>query len=121
MSSHCDSVGEEPDIVSLRKGIQSLALLRALRIQRCRKLLGRSQRQLWSRAAVAVASASAAAPIQSLDQELPYAARVAIKRNKKYTQRNVPNIASENIYPPGHHTPGMLWVTNAFFLKALQA
>ena len=37
-SSHCGSAGKEPDIVSMRMLVQSLAPISGLRIQGCHKL-----------------------------------------------------------------------------------
>ena len=51
--------------------------------QCCCKLQCRSQMQLESGVAVAVAVAGKAAPIQPLAWELPYATGVAIKRKKE--------------------------------------
>ena len=50
----------------------SLASLSVLRIQHCHKLQHRSQMQLRSGIGVAVAQATAAAPIRPLAWELPY-------------------------------------------------
>ena len=71
-------------LVSMRTQLQSLALLSELRIQHCRELWYRSQTQFksgtllwpWHRPA-------AAAPIQPLAQELPYATGAALKKNKE--------------------------------------
>ena len=56
-SSHCVSVDQEPNIMSMKMQVQSLALLSRLRIQLCCKLWHSSQRQLGSDVAVAVVQA----------------------------------------------------------------
>ena len=71
------------DIESMRMQVQSLAWLGELRIQRCYQLWYRSKTQLRSTVAVAVASISAAAPIQPLAQELSYAAGVSLKTKNR--------------------------------------
>ena len=73
-------MGQEPNIVSMRMQVQSLAWLSALRIWRCYKLWCRSQMQLRSRVALAVVQAETGALIEPLAQELPYAAGVALKK-----------------------------------------
>ena len=75
----------------MRLRVRSLALLSGLRIRCCRELWCRLQTRLGSGMAVAVHTA--AAPIQLLAWELPYAAGVALKTNKqkkkKEKKRNV--------------------------------
>ena len=74
---------EEPDIVSVRMWVQSLASLSGLRILSCCKLWPRLQIWLRSTVALTVAQASAAAPVQPLPQELLYAIGMAMKRKKE--------------------------------------
>ena len=73
--------------VSVTMQVRSLVSLSGLRIQLCHKLWHRSQMRLGYSAAVAVAQASAAAPIQPLTNELPYATAVALKRKRKRKER----------------------------------
>ena len=63
--------------------VPSLALLSGLGIQHCCKLWHKSQMWLESSTTVAVVQASAAAPIQTLAQELPYVPGVAVEKKKK--------------------------------------
>ena len=86
-SSHGGSADWEPNPVTVRMRVQSLASFSGLRIWRCCKLSHRSQMGfgwvllwLWCRPA-------GAAPIQLLAQELPYAAGAAIKRKKKELEK----------------------------------
>ena len=58
-------------------------LLSGLRIRCCCKIQLRLQMQLRSGVALAVGQAAAAALIQSLAQELPYAADAALEKKKK--------------------------------------
>ena len=51
-SSPRSSAGEEPNIISVRIWVGSLALLRGLRIQHCRELWHSSQ--MWLKSGVAV-------------------------------------------------------------------
>jgi len=51
-SSHCDSSGKVPDIVSVRLQVQSLALLSGLRIWHCCKLC---RLQMWLQTGVTMA------------------------------------------------------------------
>ena len=53
-SSRCGSVGQGPDVVSVRMRVQSLASLSELKIWHCCRLWHRSQVQLGSCVAVAV-------------------------------------------------------------------
>ena len=77
-SSHCGSVGQEPDIVSTRMRVWSLASLSGLGIRIAASCgLDLVLLWLWHRPA-------AAALIQSLYWEHPYASDTAIKR--KYIQ-----------------------------------
>ena len=64
--------------VSMKMQVWSLTSLGGLRIQPCCKLQHRLQKQLGSRVAMAVASL-----IWPLAQELPYAASVAITRERR--------------------------------------
>ena len=63
----------------MRIQVQYLALLSGLRIWHCCKLQYRLQMQLGSHVAVAVVQPVAAATIQPLAWELPYATGVALK------------------------------------------
>ena len=67
----------------MRMQVQSLASLSRLKIRRCCKLWCRLQMWLGSSVAVAVAQASAAAPIKHLARELPYDTGVVVKRKKE--------------------------------------
>ena len=82
-SSRYGSVGWGHNIVSARLRVQFLALLSGLQIQCCCKLWHRSQMWLRSGVAVAVAWASAVAPIGPLVQELPYVAGAAMTKKRK--------------------------------------
>ena len=53
-SSHCVAEGQEPDTVSVKTQVQSLASLGGLRIQHCHELQHKLQMQLSSGVAVAV-------------------------------------------------------------------
>ena len=66
-------------------GVQSLASLSGLRIQRCRELWCRAQTRLGSRVAVAWCRPAATAPIRPLAWKPLYAAGAALKKqtNKK--------------------------------------
>ena len=83
-NSHCGSVGQELDIVSLRMCIWSLTSLSGLKVQLLLKVCGVDCRNtsdllllwLWCRP-------EAVALIQPPDWELHYAAGVAIKKKKK--------------------------------------
>ena len=68
----------------VRMRVQSLASLTELSIRHCHKLWHRSQRQLRSGIAMAVSVAEAAALIQPLAWELPYATGVALKNKNKF-------------------------------------
>ena len=76
-------------LVSMRIQVWSLASLSRLRIQGCCRLQCRSQTWLRSGVTVAMAQASAAAPIRPLAWELPCAAGAAFKttQNKKHCGR----------------------------------
>jgi len=67
-------------LVSMQTQVQSLALLSELRIWCCRELWCRSQ--TWLGSSVAVAVLYATAPIRPLAWEPPYAAVVALRRQK---------------------------------------
>ena len=68
---------------TMKLPVPSRASLSGLKIQPCRELSCRSQMQLRSGIAVAVAWSAAVAPIQPLAWELSYAMGVALKRKKK--------------------------------------
>ena len=76
-------------LVTVRLRVRSLALLSGLKIRCCCELWCRSQRQLGSHIAVAVAVARSAAvgSIPPLAWELPYVAGVAIKSKNKQTNK----------------------------------
>ena len=72
------------NLVSMRTWVQYLVLLSGLRIQRCCELWRRSQMQLGTGVAVAVAyRLTAAALICPLTWKLPYAMSVALQRQKR--------------------------------------
>ena len=74
--------------MSVRMQVQSLASLTGLRIWRCHKLQYTSQMRLGSGVTMAVAyRLAAAALIQLLGWEFPYAAGVALKRKKIKTKQ----------------------------------
>ena len=66
----------------MRLRAQSLALFSGLRIGHCHELWCRSQTQLGSGIAVAVAQAAATAPIRPLAWEPPNAAGAALEKAK---------------------------------------
>ena len=72
---------------SVRKQVWPLASLSRLRIWHGHELWCRSQMQLGSGIAVAVAWASGYSPIRPLACKLPYAVGVAPKRQKNYKKR----------------------------------
>ena len=76
-------------LVSMRMRIQSLASLSGLRIQCQHKLQGRSQMQLRSGIAVAVAQAGSCGSDQPGAWEFPYAAGAALKRQKKKRKKKI--------------------------------
>ena len=79
----------------MRIQVQSLAPLNGLRIWHCRELWCRSQRQLESGIAVAVARPVATAPIQPLAWEFPNATGAAQKKTKKKKKKNLQCIFTE--------------------------
>ena len=66
----------------MRLWVRFLASLTGLRIQRCHELWCRSQMQLGSGVAVALGRPAATAPNGLLAWEPPFAAHVALKRQK---------------------------------------
>ena len=73
----------------MRTQVQSLALLRGFRIQRCRELWCRSQTRLGSCVTGAVGlwhRPAAAAPIQALAWEPPHASSAALKKKTNNAQ-----------------------------------
>ena len=75
----CENVGQTPK--SEWPGFICQSIIQERMIQRCYKLQHRSQRWFRPGDAVAVAWASAAAPIWPVAQELPYVAGAAIRKN----------------------------------------
>ena len=67
----------------MRSGVRSLASLSGLRVWRCHELWCRSQMRLGSAWLWLWCRLAAAAPIQALAWEPPYAAGAALKRQKK--------------------------------------
>ena len=82
---------------TMRLWVRSLALLNGLRIQRCRELWCRSQTQLGSGVAVALARPVATALIRPLAWEPPYAAGAAQRNSKKKKKQLCKEVECENI------------------------
>ena len=76
-------------LVFMRIQVRSLAFLSGSRIWCCYELWCRLQMQLGSCIAVTVAQASAAATIQCLAWELPYATDTALKTNKQTNNKQI--------------------------------
>ena len=76
----------EPDLVSVRIWVRSLASLRGLRIWHCHEMICRSQTWLRSVLPWLWHRPVAATLIRPLAQELPYAAGAALKKKKKRIQ-----------------------------------
>ena len=82
-SSHCGSVGEEPNIVSIRMRVQSLASLSELSIWPCCKLWCSSQAWLGSGVAVAVIWTSSCGSNSTLSLGTSICCRWCPKKKKK--------------------------------------
>ena len=78
----------------MRMWVQSLALFSELRIRCFRELWYRSQ--MWLRSRVAVAVVVAAAPIQPLAWEPPYAQGAALKSKKGKKKKKKEEKKNEN-------------------------
>ena len=70
---------QQTQLVSMRIGVQSLALLSGLNIRHCHELWCRWQRQLGSCVAVAGGQAGSCSSNLTVAWELPYAVHVALK------------------------------------------
>ena len=107
---------------NLRLRVQSLTLLSGLGIQRCRELWCRSQTQLRSRVALAVAgSCSDSTP----SWEPPYATGEALK-SKKRKKETCARLASlintqEDFFSPLPYTPLLFYIINSFFFFLISA
>ena len=75
----------------MRLQVRSLASLSGLRIRHCRELWYRSQTQLRSRVAVALARPVATALIGPLAWESPYASGAALEKTKK--EKNISKLS----------------------------
>ena len=74
----------------MRMRVRSLALLSRLRILHCHKLQHRLQ--LRFSVAMAVAWVEAAALVQLLTEEFPYAAGMAIRKKKEGEKKECPTV-----------------------------
>ena len=83
-SSHCGSAIYEPELVSIRTPVQSLASLSGLRFQCCYECSIGPRRVLEPRLLWLWCKLAPAALIQTLAWELPYAAGLALRNKQKY-------------------------------------
>ena len=99
---------EQIRLGTMRLWVRSLALLRGVRIQRCRELWCRLQMRLGSGIAVAVAWASSCSSDSAPSWELPYAAGAAPKSKKKKKERKK-NKETISVNTRNLHVPTFLY------------